>query len=318
MKRDFLSDLRMLNKQYENQEKAVILAEEIVNSKDYIFSKKHGIERLGDSGDLLLSFSKKNRSERYIIKHYYTDCACNEFMYCKIGELLDIKFPKVRLFILDENEKRKYFKTEYIIGIEYLNIISEGVNFDYIEQHEILNDTDFFKFRTLYSLFSESDSFEVVHASDNYIYKIDNTDSFSISEQLTASMGVIELIGKYGKITNDEDRFLIETFLERTLSEKDITESYRTFILERVDHMAQSVHCINFEYGFNHVKEKYGKEYIQYYLQPLKDIQEISNDDINNIINTLCIIYPDFIGEYYKKYIEIAKKKAKLFLESLS
>lgn len=154
-----MKDLRMLNKHAENKNKPPINSPDILSTTDYNFSKKHGIDRVGDSGNLLLAYNKKNRSEKYIVKHYFSDCACNEFVYSKLGNAMGIKVPYVKLFSISSGEKRRYFNTEYIAGIEYLNIVKECVSFDFILSNEVLNWQDFFKYKALYSLFTESDTF---------------------------------------------------------------------------------------------------------------------------------------------------------------
>lgn len=53
---------------------------------------------------------------------------------------------------------------------------------------------------------------------------------------------------------------------------------------------------------FKTCQEKY-KDCIPYFLEPFSRIQEIRNDHIDNFLNTLCYFYPDFIGEYLKRYI---------------
>lgn len=43
-------------------------------------------------------------------------------------------------------------------------------------------------------------------------------------------------------------------------------------------------------------------------------VQQISNEYIDRILNTLCYFYPDYIGDYYKKYISALQKAAAEFL----
>ena len=70
----------------------------------------------GDSGPLLLAKRKQNRAEQYLVKHAYTDCACNEFVYTKLAQAMGYSMPDVLLLRLSPQEKRPYFDTEYLIA----------------------------------------------------------------------------------------------------------------------------------------------------------------------------------------------------------
>lgn len=144
-----MKQLRMLNKQEENKDKPLISSTDILYTSNYNFSKNHGIERIGDSGNLLLAFNKKNKSEKYIIKHYFSDCACNEYVYSKLSNAMNIRIPNVKLFSISTNEKRNYFHTEYIAGIEYLNIVKDPIDFNSNLRYKASNWQDYFKYKAL-------------------------------------------------------------------------------------------------------------------------------------------------------------------------
>ena len=44
-------------------------------------------------------------------------------------------------------------------------------------------------------------------------------------------------------------------------------------------------------------------------------IQEIRPDYIDGFLNTLCYIYPDFIGDYFKRFITALQKQSATFLK---
>lgn len=77
---------------------------------DFVFSAP--FEREGDSGKLLLAKRKTNRSDRFLVKHAFTDCACNEYVYTKLAQAMGYKMPDVVLFPLPDTEKRNSFKKE--------------------------------------------------------------------------------------------------------------------------------------------------------------------------------------------------------------
>ncbi len=163
-------------KKEENKNRNVPISDDILYISDFTLEK---FPNNGDSGDLYLATNKYNHSEKYILKHEYYDCACNEYMYSKIGNKMGIKIAPVNLFILDNKEKR--FKSDFVCGIKYLENC-EHVNFDYIEKNKnnINNWKDFFRMLGLEVLFEEGDGMEVVKYNSD-IYRLDTTSSFTIS-----------------------------------------------------------------------------------------------------------------------------------------
>lgn len=101
-------------KEQENKNKKFPVHEDILYISDFTLEK---FSNFGDSGDLYLATNKHNPDEKYILKHEYYDCACNEYMYSKIGNKMGIKIAQVKLFIL--NDKEKKFKSDFVCGIKY-------------------------------------------------------------------------------------------------------------------------------------------------------------------------------------------------------
>ena len=61
---------------------------------------------------------------------------------------------------------------------------------------------------------------------------------------------------------------------------------------------------------------RYGAECANLYMEPFSLIQDISEDYIDDFLNTLCYFYPDFIGDYFKLFIAALQKKAKELLQA--
>lgn len=123
---------RMEYKRMENLSKPPLCADDVVKTTDFVFSAP--FEHEGDSGQLLLAKRKTDRSDRFLVKHAFTDCACNEYVYTKLAQAMGYKMPDVMLFQLSDTEKRKYFKTEYIIGARYLNITTPFPSYEEIRE----------------------------------------------------------------------------------------------------------------------------------------------------------------------------------------
>ncbi len=174
----YMMQLRMESKEQENQEKPPITSPDVVQTADFVFSQIPHQE--GDSGRLLLAKRKVDRNDRYLVKHAYTDCACNEFIYTKLAQAMGYCMPDAVLFQLSPGEKRPYFKTEYIIGERYLNVTDSMPAYEKVRE-QAKNWEHYFSFYGLYSLTGEGDGVEILLADDDRIYRVDTADAFPIS-----------------------------------------------------------------------------------------------------------------------------------------
>ena len=128
-------------------------------------------------------------------------------------------------------------------------------------------------------------------ASDGYLYRVDTTSSFIICEHDLFSAGLnIEYDGM------------------------NIKEETRKYILNKEQFISWTDD--RFDYAIQKCILPHGKEYIAYYLEPFKYIQEIDAHYIDDILNTLCYFYPDFIGDYYKKFISKLQKRSLEYLKT--
>ena len=62
---------------------------------------------------------------------------------------------------------------------------------------------------------------------------------------------------------------------------------------------------------------RYGEAATQYYLEPFQNIQELTDEYVDDFLNTLCYFYADMIGDYYKEYIKRCQKRCRDFLKSI-
>lgn len=126
--------LRMESKAEENRKKPPLSSPDVVETRDFVFVPFDPLNRVGDSGTLLLAKRKANRKEQYVVKHAFTDCACNEFVYTKLAQAMGYCMPDAILLQLSPQEKRPYFKTEYIIGERYLNVLDPAPSYERIRE----------------------------------------------------------------------------------------------------------------------------------------------------------------------------------------
>lgn len=282
---------RMMDKALENCSKPPLSSSDVVQTSDYIFSPIKPLDRVGDSGPLLLAKLRAGRSQRYLVKHAYTDCAANEFVYTKLAQAMGTKMPDAVLFQISEGEKRRCFKTEYIIGLKYLDMAVENPSYQQIRE-QALNWQDYFRFRAMYDMFQEGDTFETPLASDRLIYRVDTTDAFPLCDHLLSGAGL-----------NIE--------MESGINVKETVRQYTMHL--QYDRLWENR---DFDYTLHRLVELHGEEGIPYFLEPFALIQEVKNDYIDDFLNTLCYFYPDFIGDYFKLFITTLQKESYKYLKS--
>lgn len=284
----FMMQLRMESKEKENQNKPPITSPDVVQTTDFVFSSFCPLGHDGDSGSLLLAKQKSNRTVQYVIKHACTDCACNEFVYTKLAQAMGYTMPNALLFQLSANEKRRYFKTEYIIGLHYLELEIESPSYAEIREKAV-NWEEYFSFLGMYAMFGESDSFETPLAKDGKIYRIDTTDAFPISIWQLDDAGINTDIHGVNPYAIRKKQLLSSDF----------------------SHILLQSWCDSYFESC----QKIDNSCIPYFLEPFTRIQEIPNDYIDNFLNTLCYFYPDFIGDYFKHYISALQKQCAEYLK---
>lgn len=278
----FMMRLRMESKTKENQSKPPITSPDVVQTSDFTFSPFCPLGRTGDSGSLLLAKRKSDRKERYVVKHAYTDCACNEFVYAKLARAMGYTMPDVLLFQISAEEKRRYFKTEYIIGLQYLDLEIESPTFSEIRE-KAANWKEYFSFLGMYAMFFESDSFETPLAKDGRIYRLDTTDAFPLSTWQLNDAGIN--ISFDGKNPHDiRKRQLLSSDFSNAL-QRSWCDSYFESSLKKA------------------------QEGCKPFLEPFARLREIPSDYIDGFLNTLCYFYPDFIGDYFKLYLSALQKQ---------
>lgn len=285
---NYLREQRLEYKRIENLSKPALCADDVVHTADFIFSTP--FEREGDSGKLLLAKRKTNRSECYLVKHEFTDCACNEYVYTKLVQAMGYKIPDVVLFKLSDSEKRKHFKTEYIIGAQHLNITDPFPSYAVIREH-VKNWEEYFCFYGMYAMTGEADGMESPLANDGYIYRVDTTDAFPISNWDLDFAGVYQEF--QGFVPNEQIKQRLQT---RDFSNV-VSFSSCDFCLEL---------CM----------EKDSQVCEQFFLEPFRKIQEISDEYIDGFLNTLCYFYPDYVGDFFKRYITALKQGAVTYLKT--
>ena len=280
-------NLRKL-KSKENVNRDIPISDDILYISDFTLEK---YDHLGDSGNLYLATNKQNQNEKYILKHEYYDCACNEYMYSKIGNKMGIKIAPVKLFVLDNKEKK--FKSDFVCGIKYFENCKH-VDYDYISKNKdkINNFEDYFRMLGLESLFGESDGIEVVKYNSD-IYRLDTTAAFTLS-----------------------DYFIHPLAYDYETNGINIKESANKIILQLANRNTDSrVRIWNADLDL--FIDKIKKQYANYYLETFTLFQKITEKDIDEYTRILTFFYPNIIGDYFKKYLSNLKLDVDIFLDKI-
>lgn len=188
----YMMQLRLESKRLENQGKPPISTPDVVQTSDFVFSQT--LKHDGDSGKLLLAKRKADREDQYLVKHAYTDCACNEFIYTKLAQAMGYCMPDAVLFLMSPGENRSCFQTEYIVGTRFLTVIDSCPSYATIRE-QAGNWKDFFAFHSLYSITGEADGVEILLADNSMIYRVDVTDAFPVNNFQLDFAGVNQDMG---------------------------------------------------------------------------------------------------------------------------
>lgn len=258
------------------------ISNDIVQTSDFDFAPFGS--RIGDSGKLLLATRWSDEHEKYIVKHTFADCACNEFIYTKLTQAMGYPMPDAVLFRFSPGETRQCFRTEYIIGERFLNVVNDHPKYEDIRA-KASNWTDYFAFAGMYAMTDEGDGMEVVLADDGLIYRVDTADAFPITEIMIRAL------------EDDRPGSMLGNWARQTVQ----ADSIRTFDPLSVD--CELEQCVKLDPGC-----------VPYFLEPFKRIQEIGEDYIDEVLDTLACFYSEEICEFFRRYIAALKAECKKYL----
>lgn len=268
---------------------------DILNAANYNFSTDIGNIKTGDSGDLLIATHKTYLNEKYLVKHYCVDCACNEYVASKLGQAVQANYPECKLFDVSE-QPPTCFRTDYAVGIEWLEDMHDyDPGTDAAE-----NADDFYKFLCLQQLFAEYDGFEVAY-SRGKIYKIDNASGFALTQNFFSPVK-IEVMS----ILKDIPKHIYDD-----LGYKDLEYEARRQFFAFGKHDVKSIQR-QISYGLKCANEDTNLNHEKIYKQTLFRFMMISQDYIEDMIDNLAVVYPEYICEHYRECIDNMKEACEI------
>ncbi len=245
--------------------------------------------RQGFSGKLYLATPKKADLPKLLVKHENPCSACNEFMFSRIAEVLDIPAPRAYLFIVAAQEK-SLFHSSFVVGIEYIDGL-RGFDLDEVNSKKQWQ-TEYAAHFSLAVLCSQEDSNQMSMTQDGHIVSYDYTECF----YLPSSVGAV--------IQNCQDDDQRATFM---------TNYLRSFYEGHFSIFANA--------GAEVVRRALGakkkEDIYPLYHAPMKRLLSITASQLEELTDPLFEIYPGEIPIYFEMYIQKLQEKIKHYLRSV-
>jgi len=124
-----------------------------------------------------------------------------------------------------------------------------------------------------------------------YGYRVDTTDAFPISNW------DLDFAGVYQEVQG----FAPNELIKQRLQARD---------LSNVVNFSSCDFCLEL------FTEKDSQVCEQFFLEPFKRIQEIPDAYIDGFLNTLCYFYPDYVGDFFKRYIAAVKQQSVEYIKT--
>ena len=137
----------------------------------------------------------------------------------------------------------------------------------------------------------EADGMEAPLADDGFIYRVDTTDAFPISNWDLDYAGVYQ----------DVQGFTPNELIKQRLQDRDLNN-------------AVSFDSCDFCLELCWKKDTQACE--KFFLEPFRKIQEISDAYIDGFLHTLCFFYPDYVGDFFKRYIAALKQQSAEYIKT--
>lgn len=235
----------------------------------------------GDSGELFLA-TRKTDGKKFVVKHAFSDCACNEFLYYSLAKELGLK--TLEFYLFEKDSKRAGFKSGYAIAIEYIDCAKRLSDIAAQKRTEIKNWREYFYHRALFAAFIEEDGAEFIIDKDNYLYRIDTTESFGINYFII------------GAITTQA----AQQTAYRMSADRE----------ERV--------CVKLCEQGNLIKETYTETDYKIFCEAIERLSEMDIEQIEQIVEELCMVYPKELMSYYMNFFISCQDACEKYLQTVS
>jgi hypothetical protein len=230
----------------------------------------------GDSGQLYLAM-RGTDGKKFIVKHEYADCVCNEFVYFAIAKELGLKVLECNLF---ETNNSGIFKYGRAIAIEYIE--KQKIGKIVGNKSKVKNWQEFFYHWALYTAFLEADGMEMIVDKNGYCYRIDTTDALALSDTFALGISHPVAFEHLCKHMPENERMIFD---ELTFKSREI-------------------------------KEKYSQEEYGLFRGAIEKLAHFDLEKLNPYLNELCKVYAKEIKAYYIKFLTSCKNACNRFLDA--
>ena len=141
----------------------------------------------------------------------------------------------------------------------------------------------YFPFHGLYALTGEGDSLELLLADDGLIYRVDTTDAFPLGNFQLDLAGVDREFGGHNPQAAVREQLLGMDF------SKILDTAWCDPLLKQ---------CAQED-----------PEHYRLFLEPFARLPAIPSGTIDQFLHTLCMVYPDFIGEFFQRYLRSLQRQ---------
>ncbi len=255
----------------------------ILNTDNYTYEP---YSDRGFSGKILLAKPKKEDLPKLLIKSENPSSACCEFMYSRLAELLRIPAPKAYIMNVSKKDK-KLSGSPYVVGIEYM----EGMHSFTLEE---MRSSPAWKKEyagqyALSAMFEQDDLVQLTITGDGHICGYDFTETFWLSDMTVHTYQ------------------LPEEQLTDILSSRLQASNRRGFSFLSA---AASVVKKHFELPED-------APVPSEYLEPLRALCALTEDDIEGLIDSLDEIYPMTVSVYFEEYLVLLQKKIAAYFKKI-
>lgn len=240
----------------------------------------------GFSGNILLAVPKSADFPKLLIKSDNPSSACTEFMYSRLAELLRIPTPKAYLMNVAKKDRRR-FGSPYVVGLEYLDGLHR-FDKDEMRSSPTLKREYAGQF-ALSAMFEQDDLLQMAMTADGHIVSFDFSEAFWLSDISTL------------------------TYLQ--------AEKQLTYLLTKRLQASARRQTSMLSAAASVVKEHFGLPKDApvpcEYLDPLRAMYALTEDDIEELLDTLDQLYSTMVSAYFEEYLIQLQKKIAAYFEAI-
>ena len=240
----------------------------------------------GFSGKILLAKPKKEDLPKLLIKSENPSSACCEFMYSRLAELLRIPAPKA--YIMDvSNKDKKLFSSPYVVGIEYM----EGMHSFTLEEMRRSPEwkTEYAGQYALSAMFEQDDLVQLTMTADRHICSYDFTETFWLSDMTVRAY----------QLPEEQLTEILSTRLQASARQGTSFLSAGAAVVKK------------------HFEISEDAPVPSEYLEPLRGFYALTEDDIEELIDTLDEVYPMTVSVYFEEYLVLLQKKIVAYFKKI-